>query len=257
MNQVEKAKRFAELHVAGTPLLLYNAWDAGSAKAILEAGAKAIATSSWSVAAAQGYGDGEAIPIGFAEQIVGRITATVDIPVTVDFEGGYSEDDGELAANIARLLDLGVIGINFEDRIVKGSGLYSVDRQARRIAAIRKAAERKGVDLFINARTDVFFEHGDDAVGEALDRAKAYAAAGASGFFVPGLVNDALIGRVAEAVTLPVNVMVMDGVPSNGRLSELGVARISYGPIPYVRAMIGLRQEATAPLNEAATAREG
>jgi 2-methylisocitrate lyase-like PEP mutase family enzyme len=257
MNQVEKAKRFAELHVAGTPLLLYNAWDAGSAKAVLEAGAKAIATSSWSVAAAQGYGDGEAIPIGFAEQIVGRITATVDIPVTVDFEGGYSEDDGELAANIARLLDLGVIGINFEDRIVKGSGLYSVDRQARRIAAIRKAAERKGVDLFINARTDVFFEHGDDAVGEALDRAKAYAAAGASGFFVPGLVNDALIGRVAEAVTLPVNVMVMDGVPSNGRLSELGVARISYGPIPYVRAMIGLRQEATAPLNEAATAREG
>jgi 2-methylisocitrate lyase-like PEP mutase family enzyme len=257
MNQVEKAKRFAELHVAGTPLLLYNAWDAGSAKAILEAGAKAIATSSWSVAAAQGYGDGEAIPIGFAEQIVGRITATVDIPVTVDFEGGYSEDDGELAANIERLLDLGAIGINFEDRIVKGSGLYSVDRQARRIAAIRKAAERKGVDLFINARTDVFFEHGDDAVGEALDRAKAYAAAGASGFFVPGLVNDALIGRVAEAVTLPVNVMVMDGVPSNGRLPELGVARISYGPIPYVRAMIGLRQEATAPLNEAATAREG
>jgi len=257
MNQVEKAKRFAELHVAGTPLLLYNAWDAGSAKAILEAGAKAIATSSWSVAAAQGYGDGEAIPIGFAEQIVGRITATVDIPVTVDFEGGYSENDGELAANIARLLDLGVIGINFEDRIVKGSGLYSVERQARRIAAIRKAAAQKGVDLFINARTDAFFEHGDDAVGEALDRAKAYAAAGASGFFVPGLVNDALIGRVAEAVTLPVNVMVMDGVPSNRRLSELGVARISYGPIPYVRAMIGLRQEATAPSNEAATAREG
>ena len=256
MNQMEKAKRFAELHVAGRPLLLYNAWDAGSAKAILEAGAKAIATSSWSVAAAQGYGDGEAIPIGFAEQIVGRITATIDIPVTVDFEGGYSEDDGQLAANTARLLDLGVIGINFEDRIVKGSGLYSADRQARRIAAIRKAAERKGVDFFINARTDVFFEHGDDAVAEALDRAKAYAAAGASGFFVPGLVNDALIGRVAEAVTLPVNVMVMDGVPSNGRLSELGVARISYGPIPYVRAMIGLRQEA-APLSEAATAREG
>ena len=260
MNQVEKAKRFAELHVVGAPLVLYNAWDAGSAKSIRDAGAKAIATSSWSVAAAQGYGDGEAIPIEFAEQIVGRIAATVDIPVTVDFEGGYSEDDGELAANITRLLDLGVVGINFEDRIVKGSGLYGIDRQARRIAAIRKAAEQKGVDLFINARTDVFFEHGDaaaEAVGEALDRAKAYAAAGASGFFVPGLVNDALIGRVAEAVTLPVNVMVMDGVPSNGRLSELGVARISYGPIPYVRTMIGLRQEATAPLNEAATAREG
>src|SRR5580704_2072459 len=188
MNQVEKVKRFAELHVAGTPLVLYNAWDAGSAKAILDAGAKAIATSSWSVAAAQGYGDGEAVPIELAEQIVGRIAATVEIPVTVDFEGGYSEDDGELAANISRLLDLGVIGINFEDRIVKGSGLYSVDRQARRIAAIREAARQKGVDLFINARTDVFFEHGVDAaaVAEALDRGRAYAAAGASGFFIPG-----------------------------------------------------------------------
>ena len=249
MYQTEKAKRFSELHVKGKPLLLYNAWDAGSAKTIHDAGAKAIATSSWSVAAAQGYGDGEAIPIELAEQIVGRIAATVDIPVTVDFEGGYSEDDGELAANISRLLDLGVIGINFEDRIVKGSGLYTVDRQARRIAAIRKAAAQKGVDLFINARTDVFFEHGDDAVREALDRAKAYAAAGASGFFVPGLVNDALIGRVAEAVTLPVNVMVMDGVPSNDRLTELGVSRISYGPIPYIRAMGALQQEAKNALS--------
>src|ERR1700738_1892058 len=164
MNQVEKAKRFAELHVAGTPLLLYNAGNAGSAKAILEAGAKAIATSSWSVAAAQGFGDGEAIPIELAERIAGRIAATVDSPVTVDVEGGYSEDDGELAANISRLLDLGVIGINFEDRIVKGSGLYSVDRQARRIASIRKAAEQKGIDLFINARTAVFFVHGDAGV---------------------------------------------------------------------------------------------
>jgi 2-methylisocitrate lyase-like PEP mutase family enzyme len=144
MNQTDKAKRFSELHVKDAPLLLYNAWDAGSAKSILDAGAKAIATSSWSVAAAQGYGDGEAIPIELAEHIVGRIAATVDIPVTVDFEGGYSdEDDGELAANISRLLDLGVIGINFEDRIVKGLGLYSVDRQARRIAAILPPASSR------------------------------------------------------------------------------------------------------------------
>jgi 2-methylisocitrate lyase-like PEP mutase family enzyme len=260
MNQTDKAKRFAELHVKDAPLLLYNAWDAGSAKSILDAGAKAIATSSWSVAAAQGYGDGEAIPIELAEQIIGRIAATVDIPVTVDFEGGYSEDDGELAANISRLLDLGVIGINFEDRIVKGSGLYSVDRQARRIAAIRKAAEQKGIDLFINARTDVFFEHGEDAaqaVGEALDRAKAYAAVGASGFFVPGLVDDALIGQICEGVSLPVNVMVMDGVPSNARLSELGVARISYGPIPYIRAMKALGQEAKTTMNDDAARTEG
>jgi 2-methylisocitrate lyase-like PEP mutase family enzyme len=247
MNQIEKAKRFAELHVKGAPLLLYNAWDAGSAKSIIEAGAKAIATSSWSVAEAQGYRDGEVIPIELAEQIIARIVATIDVPVTVDFEGGYSEADGELADNVARLLDLGVIGINFEDRVVKGSGLYDVDRQARRIAAIRKAAEQKGVGLFINARTDLFLGQGGDpaqSMSEALDRAKAYAAAGASGFFIPGLRDDALIGRICEGVTLPVNVMVMDGVPSADRLSQLGVSRISYGPIPYIRAMGALQQEA-------------
>lgn len=247
MNQKEKAERFAQLHVKGTPLLLYNAWDAGSARSVLEAGAKAIATSSWSVAAAQGYPDGEAIPIELAENIVGRIAASVAAPVTVDFEGGYSEDDGELADNISRLVDLGVIGVNFEDRVVKGAGLYGVDRQARRLGAIREAAERKGVELFINARTDLFFEHGEDAaqaVDEALERAEAYAAAGASGFFIPGLTEDLLIGRLCEAVTLPVNVMVMDGVPSNERLARLGVARISYGPIPYVSAMSVVQQGA-------------
>src|SRR6202166_2778424 len=105
MNQSDKAGRFAELHVKGRPVLLYNAWDAGSAKAILAADAQAIATSSWSVAEAQGYRDGEAIPIALAEEIVGRIAATTDAPVTVDFEGGYSEDNDELAGSIARLLD--------------------------------------------------------------------------------------------------------------------------------------------------------
>ena len=252
MNQNEKAKRFAQLHVKGAPLLLYNVWDAGSARSVLEAGAKAIATSSWSVAAAQGYQDGEAIPIELAENIVGRIAASVDTPVSVDFEGGYSEDDNELADNISRLIDLGVIGINFEDRVVKGSGLYSVDRQARRLGAIRKATERKCADFFLNARTDVFFEHGENAaqaVDEALERAYAYAAAGASGFFIPGLTEGALIGQLCEAVTLPVNVMVMDGVPSNERLAKLGVARISYGPIPYVSATRALQQEAKKVLS--------
>src|SRR6202007_2378295 len=103
MNPTEKAACFAELHVKGAPLLLYNAWDAGSAKSILEAGAKAIATSSWSVAEAQGYRGGESIPIELVEQIIARIAASIDIPVTVDFEGGYSEDDGELANNTSRL----------------------------------------------------------------------------------------------------------------------------------------------------------
>src|SRR3984957_1659244 len=177
MNQKEKAEHFAKLHVKGKPLVLYNAWDAGSAKAILDSGAKAIATSSWSVAEAQGYRDGESIPLPLVEQIIMRVAATVELPVTVDFEGGYSEAEGGLASNIGRLLDLGIIGINFEDRVVNGKGLYTVDQQARRIAALRKAADEKRVPLFINARTDVFFQEGDPKqyIDEALERAKAYA----------------------------------------------------------------------------------
>jgi len=247
MKQIEKAARFSELHVKGAPLMLYNAWDAGSAKSILDAGAQAIATSSWAIAEAHGYRDGEIIPINLVEKIVSRIVATIDAPVSVDFEGGYSEDDIELAQNVSRLLEIGVIGINFEDRIVRGEGLYKIDRQARRIAAIRGAAKQKGVELFINARTDLFIDQkGNPAlsVGAALDRAKTYAGAGASGFFIPGLRDDTLIGQICEAVELPVNVMIMDRIPPVDRLRKLGVSRISYGPIPYINAMDTLEQQA-------------
>lgn len=243
MNQIKKAKQFSAFHVKGTPVILYNAWDAGSAKTIVDAGAKAIATGSWSVATAQGYEDGEDLPLPFVEQIVGRIAATVSVPVTVDFEGGYSDDDGKLASNVSKLLDLGIIGINFEDRVVKGKGLYDIHRQAKRIAAIRHAADQKGIPLFINARTDVFLGNSAD-VHEALEREKAYAAAGASGFFIPGLTDASQIRRIAEEATLPINVMVMEGVPSNDKLAKLGVARVSYGPIPYVEAMEALQKKA-------------
>jgi len=248
MNQLDKAKRFAQLHVKGSPLLLYNAWDAGSAKAVMSAGAKAVATSSWAVAAAQGYSDGEDAPLELVEKIVGRIVAAVDAPVSVDFEGGYSEDETGLSENVARLLKLGVIGVNFEDRVIRGEGLHAIERQAHRIAAIRTAAERAGLPLFINARTDLFLGRGTpdpaDSVAAALQRAAAYASAGASGFFVPGLKDEVLIGRICEGVDLPVNVMIMNGAPSLQRLSGLGVARISWGNIPYVEAMAGLERAA-------------
>jgi 2-methylisocitrate lyase-like PEP mutase family enzyme len=246
MSQKNKATRLADLHAEGAPLVLYNAWDAGSAKAIADAGAQAIGTSSWSVAEAQGYRDGEEIPVELADQIIARIAATVDLPVTADFEGGYTEDDAELADNVSRVLDLGVVGVNFEDRVVKGSGLYDIDRQASRIAAIRQAAEKKGIPLFINARTDLFLGQGNDPksmINSALARASAYRSAGASGFFIPGLQEESLIARICEGTPLPVNVMVMDGVPANERLAEIGVARISYGPIPYLNAMAALGQE--------------
>jgi 2-methylisocitrate lyase-like PEP mutase family enzyme len=244
VSQAKKAKQFAALHRKGTPVILYNAWDAGSARAIVGAGAEAIATSSWSVASAQGYEDGEDLPLPLAEQIVERIAAAVDVPVTVDFEGGYSDEDRKLGSNISKLLDLGIIGINFEDRVVKGKGLYDIDRQAKRIAAIRNAAERKGVPLFINARTDVFLGNSGD-VDEAVERAQAYASAGASGFFIPGLTSAEHIRRIAEEATLPINVMVMEGVPSKDKLAKLGVARVSYGPIPYIESMAALQKKAS------------
>ena len=167
--------------------------------------------------------------------------------MSVDFEGGYSDDNGALAENVAHLLELGIIGINFEDRVVQGAGLYPIDRHAGGSQPFVKLRSVKSVDLFINARTDLFLGQQRDpanTIDDALDRAKAYAAAGASGFFIPGLRDDALIGRICDGVTLPVNVMVMEGVPSTRRLSELGVARVSYGAIPYVRAMKALGEDA-------------
>src|ERR1700730_6351031 len=253
MNQSKKAARFAQLHLKDVaPMLLYNAWDAGSAKAIVEAGAPAVATSSWSVDEAHGYRDGEDIPLEFAEQIVARIASTVDVPVSVDFEGGYSQDNAKLAANAARLIESGVIGINFEDRVVKGTGLYDIGRQTDRILAIRTVAQQRNIDLFINARTDLFLGQTTDPAGsitQAIERSKAYADAGASGFFIPGLQDEALIGQICEGVALPVNVMIMDGVPSIERLTELGVARISWGPISYLQAMTALEEQARQALS--------
>ncbi|WP_426441462.1 isocitrate lyase/PEP mutase family protein [Bradyrhizobium genosp. P] len=247
MSKSDQANKFSRLHVKGKPLLLYNAWDVGSAKAIVQAGTKAVATSSWAVAAALGYEDGERVPRTLVEELAAGIVEAVNVPVAVDFEGGYSENDDELAKNVSRLLHLGVVGINFEDRVVNGSGLYTVNRQAKRIAAIRRAAGQKGVELFINARTDLFLGSKKDpakSVDEAIERAKFYADAGAFGFFIPGLQQESLIGRICEEVSLPVNVMYMEGVPANDRLAHLGVARVSYGNLPYVRAMEAIQKEA-------------
>lgn len=247
MQQKELAESLASLHVKGSPLVLYNAWDAGSAKAIRDAGSPVIATSSWAVAAAQGFGDGELIPFAFVEQVFARIAGTVDVPVTVDVEGGYSDDPHVCAANVARLMDHGVAGINFEDRIVHGTGLHSIDAQCSRIAAIRALADARGVPLFINARTDLFLGTGikpPEGLTEAKERAAAYARAGASGFFVPGLVDQSAIRELCNDVDLPLNVMVMPGLPDVGELADAGVARISYGPAAYLLAMEAIRNAA-------------
>lgn len=247
MTQAEKARSFTDLHLPGDPLVLYNIWDAGGAKAIAGAGAKAVATGSWSVAAAQGYADGQAIPLDLVLTIVSRIVATVDLPVTLDFEGGYAVTAEEVATNVARVIQTGAVGINFEDQVVGGNGLYSAPDQADRIGAIRQTAEAADLPFFINARTDLFLKEKDRGKHEALvpeakERAAAYAEAGASGFFVPGLVDPALIEAICKATSLPVNVMMLKGAPATKDLASLGVARISYGPGPYFEAIAALTE---------------
>lgn len=251
MNQNEKVRAFAALHVPGNPVILFNAWDPGSAKAIAEAGAKAIATGSWSVAAANGYSDAEALPMELAIANAARIAGAIELPATLDFEGGYAVEPDAVAANFAEVLATGVIGCNFEDQVVGGEGLHPIRDQARRIEALRREAERAGVPAFINARTDIFLKakpeaHDDAAVDQALERARAYADAGASGFFVPGLADERLLARVCEGSPLPVNAMMFPGMPDKKRVAELGVARISHGPGPYRQAMAALTEFARA-----------
>ena len=247
-TQKEKADLFKSLHIKGTPLILFNIWDAGSAKAIEEVGAKAIATGSWSVAAANGFDDGEKIPIDLVFANLERIARSVALPVTLDFEGGYATNIAELKKNISDLIAAGGIGLNFEDRIVGGGGLHSIEDQSARIEAIREAADTAGIPLFINARTDVFLEvypaENDEAqLQQALQRAEAYAKAGASGFFAPGLRDPNLIRKLCDASPLPVNILFLPGTPPANTMASLGVARISYGASPY-RQMIAALKEA-------------
>lgn len=240
-----KAHDFAALHVKGAPLVLYNCWDAGSAKAIVEGGAVALATGSWSVAAAQGYEDGEVMPLAELLAVVKRIAQTQEVPVSADFEGGYGDAPEIVAAHAARLAQTGVVGMNFEDQRVQGQGVWPVEAQCARIAAIRAAV---GPDFFINARTDLFLQSdaADHAglLAEAIARGQAYAAAGASGFFVPMLGQGALIADVCAQVDLPVNVMMHANLADSVALAKAGVARISYGPAPYRAAMQMVTQAA-------------
>ena len=248
MTQSDKATLFASLHEPGDPIILYNAWDAGSAKVIAEAGAAAIATGSFSVAAAQGYDDREAMPLDLALANAERIVASVELPVTIDFEGGYAVEPESLAANMERLAATGAIGCNFEDQVIGGALLHPIALQAERIRAARAAV---GPDFFINARTDIFLKakrerHDIAMVDAALERGAAYAEAGASGLFLPGLVDEALIARACKASPLPVNIMNMIGAPTAARLAELGVARISHAGGPWRLAMRALKEAAEA-----------
>ena len=243
-----KYETFAALHVPGDPVVLYNIWDVGSARAVVAAGAKALATGSHPVADAQGFQDGQDVPIDFALDNAKRIVDAVELPVTIDFEGAYSADPEEGGRNVGRLKATGAVGCNFEDQVIGGEGVHPLELQVERIRAIRIAV---GADFFINARTDLFLkvkEHDDALVGEVIGRGKAFADAGASGFFVPRLSDARQIERIVREVPVPLNVIAFPGAPPKSEWASAGVARISHGPFPHKALMAQLEEAARAAI---------
>ena len=242
---MSKYETFAALHVPGNPVILYNIWDVGSAKAVVAAGASALATGSHPVGDASGFGDAHHVPLDYVFANASRIVDAIGpLPLTVDFEGAYSADPEVGGRNVASLKETGAVGCNFEDQVVGGEGVHPVELQVQRIAAIRQAA---GSDFFINARTDLFIKtdrHDDALVGQVIERGKAYADAGASGFFVPRLADPRQIERIVREVPLPLNVIAFPGAPPKADWAAAGVARISHGPFPHRALMAQLTEAA-------------
>jgi 2-methylisocitrate lyase-like PEP mutase family enzyme len=247
-TQMQKAKRFRKLHVVGEPLVLFNIWDPGSAKAVVETGALALATSSWAVSEASGYSDGEHTPLSFAMDNLRRITEATELPVTVDLESGYGDTPRKVGETVALAIKAGAIGCNLEDSFPENGSLRETKHQADRIQHARQKADEVGGAFFVNARTDLFIqvsqdEHDSFLVRKALERAEAYADAGADGLFVPGLSDLALITELTKASPLPVNIMASQGANLSA-LAKRGVARISFGADPYVVTISALQEAA-------------
>jgi 2-methylisocitrate lyase-like PEP mutase family enzyme len=230
--QKAKARSFRALHDAGV-LVLPNAWDAGSAVLIAQAGAKAIATTSGGIAWSAGQPDGQRLSRAEMIELVRPIVTAVNVPVTADVEGGYGPGPEDTAATIDAVIEIGAVGVNLEDSRAPGGPLFPPDAQAERLRAARSAAERAGLpELLINARTDVFLFGVGAAEGrlaEVLLRSRAYAAAGADSLFVPGLVDLGVLASLVRASPLPVNVMAWPGAPTVAEFGSAGVRRVSVG----------------------------
>lgn len=229
-------------------LILPNAWDAASARVTQDAGAKAIATSSAAVAWSQGYADGHHFPPARLVTVIEDIARVVSVPITCDAEGGYSDDPKQAAENVRALIGAGAVGINLED------GKQPHELHLKKIEAIRAVASAEGVNLFINARTDVFLKQlapAQQAVEETLRRAAGIKAAGASGLFVPGIFDAAQISVIVKDAGLPLNIMARPGVPKLAELRALGVKRLSAATSIYNAAMSSAIAAASAFLADA------
>ena len=241
----DQVAAFKALHVPGDPLVLFNIWDAGSAKAVAKAGARAIATGSYGVAESQGFADGEGFPLQRALDVVESVVRSVDLPVTFDMESGYGATADGVGRSAALAFAAGAAGINMEDRMPGKTVLLPVAEAAERVAAAASTG------LFVNARSDVYRglkaeNYGQHQIDAVLERAEAYAAAGADCLFVPFLGDHATIKAICAASPLPVNILWGPGRGTRAELAALGVARISYGHGPWAAAMDWLAQQAGA-----------
>ncbi len=233
----EKARRFTSLHVPGDPLILYNCWDALTARLAASA-FPAIATSSGAIATAQGFQDGETTPLDLLLDLVERIVDDVAAPVSCDIEAGYSNAPASVADTYEKLIECGTVGINLEDGLSHGKRtLVDADAHGRKIAAIRERAEKIGVPFFINARTDPYIlgqGSPEEQLAEVKRRAKIYASCGASGLFVPRLIDLGQIADLVGTIDLPINIMAEESAPSIDELAKVGVARVSLGGWPII-----------------------
>lgn len=224
-------EKFKSLHNQNQPLLIANTWDAISSKAAEKAGFQVIGTSSHAIANILGYEDGENIPFEEMFFVVEKITKSTSLLVSADFESGYSDDPQQVAKNVEKLVDAGILGINLEDGLTNGKdrSLGDISILNDKIKAIKSHLQSKGKDIYINARIDTYTTKHPDAINETLNRIKAYEAAGADGFFVPLINTDEEIKAVLETTKLPLNVFMKDGLKTYEEFAALGVHRVSYG----------------------------
>lgn len=235
-------ENFKSLHSQKELLLLPNAWDARSAIILQECKYPAIATSSAAVANSLGYDDGEKMSFGDYLFVIRRILSVINIPLTVDVETGYGENDDEIGANVCRLAELGVAGINIEDSIINDDGRILNEPAAfvNTINHIKTTLHEKNLDLFINIRCDTHILNVPGKQKETIRRLSVYNNSGADGIFIPCITDEKEIAEAVSQTSLPVNVMVMPNLPAMDALQSLGVKRVSMGPFMFQKVYGGI-----------------
>lgn len=238
------AEKLHDLHHAEEMLVIPNAWDVVSAKIFENSGFPAIATTSSGISWSCGYPDGEHIPPELMLEVIGRIARGVKVPVTADIEGGYySNDFQKLSAFIEGVIDAGAVGINLEDGDAASGSLNDLEHQLEKIRLVKDICRRKGVNLFLNARTDAMvLDRGDlkNRIQTCIERAAAFQSAGADGIFVPFVKDMDTVIALKQGIELPLNVLITNTLDV-GELRKWKVNRVSVGSRPILSTLHLLR----------------